>query len=108
MNEREKSGRNSRAVVTDSDTHFQAMLASIPDPISFVDRKYRYLFVNDAYAKYAKRPREEIRGLSIAELLGQRLLRDWSSLTLTAASRARRYAIRPGSRFPRNNQSSCM
>jgi PAS domain S-box-containing protein len=49
---------------------YQVMLASVSDPISFVDREYRYRFVNDAYARYAKRPREEILGLSIAELLG--------------------------------------
>jgi PAS domain S-box-containing protein len=49
---------------------YQAMLASVSDPISFVDREYRYRFVNDAYSRYAKRSPEEILGLSIAELLG--------------------------------------
>jgi PAS domain S-box-containing protein len=50
---------------------YQAVVASISDPISFVDRDYRYRLVNDAYARYAKRSREEILGLSIAELLGK-------------------------------------
>jgi PAS domain S-box-containing protein len=39
--------------------------------MSFVDRDYRYRFVNDTYARYAKRPRHEIIGLTVAELLGQ-------------------------------------
>lgn len=49
---------------------YQAIVDSVSDPISFVDRDYCYRFVNEAYACYAKRPRDEIVGLSIAELLG--------------------------------------
>jgi PAS domain S-box-containing protein len=49
---------------------YQAMLDAVSDPISLVDRHYRYRFVNKAYARYAKTPCEEIMGLSVAELLG--------------------------------------
>jgi PAS domain S-box-containing protein len=49
---------------------YQAMLDAVSDPISFVDRTYRYRFVNEAYARYAKMPQSQIYGLSIAELLG--------------------------------------
>jgi PAS domain S-box-containing protein len=49
---------------------YQAMLDAVSDPISLVDRDYRYHFVNGAYARYAKTPREQIVGLSVAELLG--------------------------------------
>jgi len=49
---------------------YRAMLDAVSDPISFVDRDYRYHFVNEAYARYAKMPCEEINGLSIADLLG--------------------------------------
>jgi len=49
---------------------YQAMLDAVSDPISLVDRDYRYRFVNEAYARYAKKPQSQIYGLSIAELLG--------------------------------------
>jgi PAS domain S-box-containing protein len=49
---------------------YQALLGAVSDPISLVDRDYRYRFVNEAYARYAKMPREEILGLSVADLLG--------------------------------------
>jgi PAS domain S-box-containing protein len=49
---------------------YQAMLDAVSDPISLVDRDYRYRFVNEAYARYAKMPCEEIFGLSVADLLG--------------------------------------
>ncbi|MGD2041391.1 MAG: PAS domain-containing protein [Anaerolineae bacterium] len=50
---------------------YQTIVAAVSDPISYVDRDYRYVVVNEVYAAYAKRPREEILGLSIAELLGE-------------------------------------
>jgi PAS domain S-box-containing protein len=49
---------------------YEAVVASLSDPISIVDREYRYRLVNDAYTRYAKMSREEILGLSIDELLG--------------------------------------
>jgi len=47
------------------------LLSTINDPISFVDRHYIYRTVNDAYMKIFKRPREEIIGHSVADLLGE-------------------------------------
>ena len=49
---------------------YRAMLDAVSDPISLVDRDYHYRFVNEAYARYAKMPCEQIVGLSVAELLG--------------------------------------
>ena len=48
----------------------KVILSTIADPISFVDSTYVYRSVNEAYARYAKRPRQEIIGRPVAELLG--------------------------------------
>jgi two-component system sporulation sensor kinase A len=53
----------------------QVILATIADPISYVDRDYVYRFVNETYSRYAKRPRQEIIGRSVAELLGPEAFR---------------------------------
>ena len=49
---------------------YETIVATVSDPISYVDCNYRYLAVNETYSRYAKRPREEIVGLAVAELLG--------------------------------------
>ncbi len=49
---------------------YETIVSTVSDPISYVDRNYVYYAVNDAYARYAQRPREAIVGLTIAELLG--------------------------------------
>ncbi|MBN1138976.1 MAG: PAS domain-containing protein [Anaerolineae bacterium] len=49
---------------------YEMVISNISDPISYVDRDYVYRLVNEAYARYAKRSREKIVGLSVAELLG--------------------------------------
>jgi PAS domain S-box-containing protein len=50
---------------------YETILSAVVDPISYVDRDYVYRAVNDAYASYAKRPRKEIVGLTVAELIGK-------------------------------------
>lgn len=50
---------------------YEMIISTISDPISFVDRTYTYRAINDTYARYAKRPKDEIVGLTVAELLGQ-------------------------------------
>jgi PAS domain S-box-containing protein len=50
----------------------KAIVTSIPDPISYVDRDYVYRAVNETYSRYAKRPAHELVGLTVAELLGQK------------------------------------
>jgi PAS domain S-box-containing protein len=49
---------------------YEDIVSTVSDPISFVDTAYVYRAVNDTYAWYAKRTREEIVGLSVPELLG--------------------------------------
>ncbi len=50
---------------------YEVIISNISDPISYVDRNYIYCAVNEAYAQYAKMPRAEIVGRSVAEILGQ-------------------------------------
>ena len=50
---------------------YATIVAAVSDPISYVDRNYTYVVVNEVYADYAKRPRDEILGLSVADLLGE-------------------------------------
>jgi PAS domain S-box-containing protein len=49
---------------------YEIIVSTVSDPISYLDRDYLYRAVNETYARYAKRTREEIVGLSVAELLG--------------------------------------
>ncbi len=50
---------------------YEMILSTVKDPMSFVDRNYIYRAVNDAYVKVFRRPREEIIGHSVADLLGR-------------------------------------
>ncbi|MBN1402775.1 MAG: PAS domain-containing protein, partial [Anaerolineae bacterium] len=54
----------------------EILISTIADPISFVDREYRYVAVNDAYEQYAQRPREQIVGHSVAEIHGEEPFRE--------------------------------
>ena len=49
----------------------QAILDTIKEPSSFVDKNYKYVFVNKAYGNYYNRQPDEIIGRSIADLLGE-------------------------------------
>src|SRR5687767_15059469 len=44
---------------------------ALPMPIAFLDAERRYRFVNQAFAEFFERPRREILGLSVRELLGE-------------------------------------
>ncbi|MBN1937479.1 MAG: PAS domain S-box protein [Anaerolineae bacterium] len=50
---------------------YERIISTISDPISFVDRTYTYRAVNNTYARYAKRSKNEIVGLTVAEMIGQ-------------------------------------
>jgi PAS domain S-box-containing protein len=67
----EQLGRSLERVQTEKALRrYEAAVASMSDPISIVDREYRYRLVNNAYGRYAQMSQEAIVGLSIAELLG--------------------------------------
>jgi len=49
---------------------YKLIVSAVQDPMSFIDSNYIYRTVNDAYSEVFQRPREEIIGLSVAELFG--------------------------------------
>jgi PAS domain S-box-containing protein len=49
---------------------YEVVVSTIADPMSYVDKNYVYRMANDTYARYAQKTKEEIVGLSVAELLG--------------------------------------
>ncbi len=49
---------------------YEIIVNTVDDPISYLDTDYIYRAVNETFTRYAKRPRAEIVGLSVAELLG--------------------------------------
>jgi PAS domain S-box-containing protein len=55
---------------------YEIIVSAVSDPISYLDKDCVYRAVNETYARYAKRPREEIIGLSVAELLGREVFEE--------------------------------
>ena len=45
---------------------------ALPMPIAFLDHERRYRFINQAFADFFERPRREILGLTVRELLGDK------------------------------------
>ncbi len=50
---------------------YRALLDALPHPVSLVDREYRYAMVNNAYLRTFRKPRTDIEGRPVAELLGE-------------------------------------
>ena len=50
---------------------FQHIISTLPQPMSFVSRDYRYLAVNDVYAEFYDTEREQILGQTVADFCGQ-------------------------------------
>jgi PAS domain S-box-containing protein len=50
---------------------YEQMISTLPDPMTLVDRNYRYLAVNSAAAVFLDKHPSDIVGHSVAELLGQ-------------------------------------
>jgi len=44
---------------------------ALPQPIAYLDRDRRYRFINKAFAEFFERPRSELLGLGVGELLGE-------------------------------------
>jgi PAS domain S-box-containing protein len=51
--------------------HYERIISRVDDLMSIVDRQYRYIVVNDAYEREFDKPRHEIEGHTIAELLSE-------------------------------------
>jgi len=54
---------------------YEMIISTVQDPMSFIDRDYIYQTVNDEYLKLHKKPRAEIVGHSVEELLGAEVFR---------------------------------
>ncbi|MEQ1635114.1 MAG: PAS domain S-box protein [Methylococcales bacterium] len=50
----------------------QLITNSMPGPVSRVDKSLRYLFVNDQYKKIFGKPREQIEGRTMLEVIGEK------------------------------------
>jgi PAS domain S-box-containing protein len=62
--------KRSDAAVRESEAQLRLLADSLPVLVSFVDTDLRYRFVNRAYELWFARPRPEVLGKSIEELLG--------------------------------------
>jgi PAS domain S-box-containing protein len=51
--------------------YFERIISRINDPMSLVSKDYRYIVVNDAYLLTHDKPREEIEGRTVEELVGK-------------------------------------
>jgi PAS domain S-box-containing protein len=52
---------------------YRDIISSTPDGIAFLDKNYRYVFVNDAYERFSGVNRDEFIGLSVSEYLGKEI-----------------------------------
>jgi len=50
---------------------YERIISRVDDLMSIVDRQYRYIVVNDAYEREFGKPRHEIEGRTVADLLGE-------------------------------------
>ena len=50
---------------------YERIISRVDDLMSIVDRNYRYIVVNDAYGREFGKPRHEIEGRTVADLLGE-------------------------------------
>jgi PAS domain S-box-containing protein len=50
---------------------YEKVVEGSQDMIAVVDRKYRFLIINNAFLKYHDRERDEVLGCSVAEILGK-------------------------------------
>jgi PAS domain S-box-containing protein len=46
---------------------------ALPMPIAYLDAERRYRFINKAFAEFFERPRSELLGLTVRELLGDKV-----------------------------------
>ncbi|MCF7943590.1 MAG: PAS domain S-box protein [Spirochaetia bacterium] len=50
---------------------YRDIVSSTPDGISFLDKEYRYVIVNDAYEQFSGVKREHFLGMTVSEYLGK-------------------------------------
>lgn len=55
---------------------YEQIISATVDSISLVDDLYRYIVVNDAYARQVDRTKEEIEGRTVAEIFGEQMFEE--------------------------------
>ncbi len=73
------------APTTIGEAHFEGLLDGIPERVAYLDLDLNYLYVNEAYAHFMKRPKSEIIGRNLAEIRGAEataMVRDHVTRTL--------------------------
>ncbi len=73
--ESERELRQSREQLRQSQVQLLLITDSLPALVSYVDRNERYVFGNRAYEEWFGRPRSELRGKSLSEVLGEEAYR---------------------------------
>jgi PAS domain S-box-containing protein len=68
--------KKAKAALEESERELRLITNKVPGPVSRVDRSLKYLFVNDAYERIFSRPREQIIGHTMLEVLGDQLFND--------------------------------
>ena len=53
--------------------HYERIISKIKDPMSIVDKNYRYIVVNDAYLETFNKQRHEIEGHAVESLFGKEI-----------------------------------
>lgn len=56
---------------------FEKVISASASPMFYIDRDYTYRIVNDAGVQWYGRPREEVVGRTLADILGAKPFREW-------------------------------
>ena len=70
-----------------------AIADALPMGIAFVDREHRYRFLNKALAEFFERPRSEILGATMEEILGKEAMKVRGPMLAAALAGERQYFV---------------
>ncbi len=91
---------------SDGSLDFSAMLSvadALPALVAYVDRDFRYRFVNKAFADWFERPRAEILGRTVRELIGEKIWALRQPLLKAALAGERKYFAADFDHFSRGS-----
>ena len=74
-------------------TQTLAIADALPMGIAFVDREHRYRFLNKALAEFFERPRAEILGATMEEMLGKEAMKVRGPMLAAALAGERQYFV---------------
>ena len=62
--------KRAEAALRESETRVLLVMENLPAPVAYVDNRQRYQFVNNAYESWLGRPRDDIVGRQVRDVLG--------------------------------------